>query len=68
MSPRELGKWAKLTGINAPALDSGFHCWLKNAHDEQKKRYHIEWWEGWYDAMNEIISYSNGSFTNKSAA
>lgn len=68
MSPRDLGKWAKLTGINAPSLDSAFYCWIKNATEEQRTRYCREWWEGWFDAVDESLSFRNDRFTKVSAS
>lgn len=68
MTPKELGKWAKTVGINAPSQDAGFACWIKNASAEEKKQYHVEWWEGWYEALDEIIAFQQANFEQRSAA
>ncbi len=68
MTPKELGKWAKIVGINAPSLDAGFSCWIKNATSEERKQYLIEWWDGWYDALDESISVQQGAYKKRSAA
>lgn len=68
MTPKELGKWAKTVGINAPSLDAGFSCWIKNASSEERKQYLIEWWDGWYEALDESISFQQNHYANRSAA
>jgi hypothetical protein len=68
MTPRELGKWAKAVGINAPSLDTGLTCWIKNATQEERKQYLVEWWEGWYEALDEFISFQRVCSTKRSAA
>ncbi len=68
MTPKELGKWAKTVGINAPSLDAGFSCWIKNATAEERKKHLIEWWDGWYEALDESISFQQNVYGNRSAA
>jgi hypothetical protein len=70
MTPKELGKWAKTVGINAPTLDAGLACWIKNSTQEERKQYYVEWWEGWYEALDEIISFQQQqvNYENRSAA
>jgi hypothetical protein len=68
MTPKELGKWANIVGINAPSLDAGFSCWIKNATSEERKQYLIEWWDGWYEALDESISFQQVAYKKRSAA
>jgi hypothetical protein len=68
MTPKELGKWAKIVGINAPSLDAEFSCWIKNATNEERKQYLIEWWDGWYEALDESISFQQAAYKKRSAA
>jgi hypothetical protein len=68
MTPRELGKWAKLNGINAPTLDRGLDCWLKGKDSTTIQQHYIAWWDGWYEALDESLSFQQESFTRQLSA
>lgn len=60
MSPaKEFGKNARKNGINAPTLDDFFSKWLAKINAEGKKDYFVQWWEGWYEALDESLSYQS---------
>jgi len=68
MTPKELGRLAKKSGINAPTLDFDLARWLKNVDINEKKAHYVEWWEGWYEVLSENISFQNENFTRHSSA
>lgn len=56
ITPKEFGKTAKASGINAPTLDEKFSQWLLKVEAEQKRDCLGQWWEGWYEALDESLS------------
>lgn len=56
ITPKQFGKTAKAAGINAPTIDTRFATWLLNSEADRKKDYLIQWWEGWYEALDESLS------------
>jgi hypothetical protein len=55
-TPKEFGKMAKQNGINAPTLDENLARWLNRTGDEKTKDHYVQWWEGWYEALDESLS------------
>jgi len=55
---KEFGKNAKNNGINAPTLDEIFASWLLKMKVSEKRDYFVQWWEGWYEALDESLSAS----------
>lgn len=55
-TPKEFGKTAKASGINAPTLDEKFSLWLSKTEADKKRDYLVQWWEGWYEALDESLS------------
>lgn len=53
---KEFGKNAKNNGINAPTLDEIFANWLLKMKVSEKRDYFVQWWEGWYEALDESLS------------
>lgn len=64
VTPKEFGKLAKKSGINAPTLDENLSRWLAKVKSEKTIEHYVQWWEGWYEALDESLSLSNVSFTN----
>lgn len=65
MTPKELGKWAKVNGINAPTLDRGLDCWIKGKDAAAIRSYYVQWWAGWYEALDESFSLRPEIFTRE---
>lgn len=59
VTAKEFGKIAKRSGINAPTLDEQFSHWLVKMNAEKTRDYMVQWWEGWYEALDESFSYPN---------
>jgi len=53
---KDFGKNAKNNGINAPTLDEFFAHWLQKMNVSEKRDYFVQWWEGWYEALDESLS------------
>lgn len=62
-SPKEYGKIARQNGINAPTLDENLCQWLSHAGFDKKTEHYVQWWEGWYEALDESLAYPNVNFT-----
>jgi hypothetical protein len=60
---REFGKIAKKNEINAPTLDEKFLHWLVTIGPEKKIDNFVQWWEGWYEALDESLSLQTGKFS-----
>lgn len=56
INPKQYGKSAKKSGINAPTLDEKFSIYLAKLEADKKLEYLTQWWEGWYEALHESIS------------
>jgi hypothetical protein len=57
MNPaKEFGKNAKNNGVNAPKLDEFFVAWLQKMKVSENRDYFVQWWEGWYEALDESLS------------
>lgn len=65
-TPKEMGKAAKKNGINAPTLDENLSRWLAQSDAEKRIDYYVHWWEGWYEALDESLTFRNESFTRNS--
>jgi hypothetical protein len=66
ITPKDFGKLAKRNGINAPTLDEDLSHWLARTKAERVKDYYVQWWEGWYEALDESLSRAPVTFTNDS--
>lgn len=64
---KEFGKNAKQNKINAPTLDEKFLNWLVTISPETKIDSLVQWWEGWYEALDESLALQSGKFTKFSA-
>ena len=64
ITAKEFGKTAKRNEINAPTLDVNFLNWLTTLSTEKKIDNFVQWWEGWYEALNESLSLQSGKFIN----
>jgi hypothetical protein len=62
-SPKEYGKIARKNGINAPTLDENLSQWLSRSGFDRKTEHYVEWWEGWYEALDESLAFQNVNFT-----
>ncbi len=62
ITAKEFGKTAKRNEINAPTLDVNFLNWLTTTSTENKIDNFVQWWEGWYEALDEILSLQRGKF------
>lgn len=60
---KEFGKNAKQNEINAPTLDEKFLQWLATINSEKKIDNLVQWWEGWYEALDESLLLQSGRFT-----
>lgn len=60
---KEFGKLARNCGINAPTLDENLSRWLVKTNTEKNIDHYVQWWEGWYEALDESLSFANVSFT-----
>lgn len=65
ITPKEMGKIAKHYGINAPTLDENLSRWLARFDVEKKIDHYVQWWEGWYEALDESLALKNVSFTKR---
>lgn len=67
ITPKECGKIAHKNGINAPTLDGNLASLLgstgKNPRDKKADHY-VQWWEGWYESLDESLSLPHVKFTN----
>lgn len=63
-SPKEYGKIARQNGINAPTLDENLSLWLLRSGFNAKTEHYVQWWEGWYEALDESLAYQNVNFTD----
>jgi hypothetical protein len=62
ITAKEFGKNAKVKGINAPTLDENFLHWLTTIDAENKIDIFVQWWEGWYEALDEHLSFRNKKY------
>jgi len=62
---KEFGKNAKNNGINAPTLDEIFASWLLKMKASEKRDYFVQWWEGWYEALDESLSAQSRKCANQ---
>ena len=65
---KELGKIARNTGINAPTLDRALASRMQNVTLDERKEIYVEWWAGWYEALDESLSLNSEYFTKHSTA
>lgn len=67
ITPKECGKIAHRSGINAPTLDGNLANLLgiNGKHTAIKKSDHyVQWWEGWYESLDESLALRPVKFTN----
>lgn len=60
---KEFGKMARNCGINAPTLDENLSRWFVNTNTEKNIEHYVQWWEGWYEALDESLAFTNVNFT-----
>lgn len=60
---KDYGKSAQKSRINAPTLDENLLRWLTISGFEKHTEHYIEWWEGWYEALNESFAVNDVNFT-----
>lgn len=67
MKVRLLGKNAYKNGINSPTLDFTLSNWLKNNPKRSQTDQYLQWWEGWFDGLNENLGNSRANLTSEHA-
>lgn len=68
ITPKECGKLAHRNGINAPTLDGNLARILgHNGKDisDKKNNHYVQWWEGWYESLDESLALRHVKFTNQ---
>lgn len=68
ITPKEFGKIAKRNGINAPTLDENLSRWLANINADTTIDHYVQWWEGWYEALDESLAGGSVKFTRISSS
>ncbi|ARU29268.1 hypothetical protein CBR65_18535 [Cellvibrio sp. PSBB006] len=67
ITPKECGKIAHRNGINAPTLDGNLASLLGTAGgniSDKKTSHYVQWWEGWYESLDESLALQHVKFTN----
>lgn len=67
MKIRSLGKNAYKKGITSPTLDFTLSSWLKNNPQRSRSDHYMQWWEGWFDGLNENLGKAGANFTSNQA-
>lgn len=67
ITAKECGKLAHRNGVNAPTLDGNLANLLgRNSSNtgDKKTTHYVQWWEGWYESLDESLALQHVKFTN----
>jgi hypothetical protein len=65
ITAKDFGKAARINKINAPTLDQHFLNWLKAINAENRIHHFVQWWEGWYEVIDESLSLQESQLNKR---
>lgn len=63
-SARVLGKEAQQSNISLPTLDINMAPILEGVEIAERVKFLVQWWEGWYEGLNEQVYVNDYSLNN----